>query len=60
MSDEADYLLTMAATQGVAVASVKDGHVLVFKRDHLRKLVEKSDQDTLIIFVKNKDDQDAS
>lgn len=54
-SDSADYLATLAETQGAACATVKDGHILVFKRDFLQRLVEKSSQETFVIFVKRGD-----
>lgn len=53
MTDEAaEYLLTLAKAQGVACATVKDGHVLVFQRDHLKRIAEGGDSETLVIFVK--------
>jgi hypothetical protein len=53
VGEQADYLLEIVERQGVAVSSVKDGHILIFKRDHLRKLLDAApDQDTFIIFVK--------
>lgn len=53
MSDEAaEYLLTLAEKNGVATATVKDGHVLIFKRDYLKRMLEADNADTFTIFVK--------
>lgn len=49
-------LLTLADKTGVAVTSVKDGHVLVFTKKHLEGILEvmaKSDQDKCVVFVKD-------
>lgn len=49
-----EYLVELATRQGVACATVKDGHVLVFTKKHLElvlaQLTEKG-QDKCIIFV---------
>lgn len=55
-SDEIDFLMKMCESQGVGCSTVKDGHVLVFKRSFLKELVSKhEDQENLIIFVKRQD-----
>lgn len=53
-TDPAGYLLEMAEMQGgVAVASVSDGYVLVFKRTALQALLDSTvDKEKVLIFVK--------
>jgi hypothetical protein len=49
-------LLTLADKTGVAVSSVKDGHVLVFTKKHLEGILEAitaSGQDKCVVFVKD-------
>lgn len=57
--DPVEYLMKMVETQGgVACATVKDGHVIVFKRASLRSMLEAVDavgKDTFMIFVKRPD-----
>jgi len=51
-----EYLLKMLETQGVACSTVKDGHVLMFKRSVLQSMLDNHpDQDELVIFVKRQD-----
>jgi len=58
MSDEADFLSELCQRQGVSVATVKDGHVLMFKRSYLQEIIDKnSDQENLVIFIKRSDFQ---
>ena len=52
VSKEAEYLGVMVEKQGVVCATVKDGHVLIFNRQYLRKVVESGDSETFLIFVK--------
>jgi hypothetical protein len=54
MSDDgADFILKLVDANGVAVSSVKDGHILVFKKSYLKDILDKNpDSDKLIIFVK--------
>ena len=52
----ADTLLAAAEKKGVAVAKVKDGHVMVFTKAHLLGLlgkVEATGGDKCIVFVKD-------
>lgn len=56
-ADAVGFLFTLAKKNGVACGTVKDGHVLVFKRDYLRRLVEANDQETLVVFVQRGDVQ---
>jgi hypothetical protein len=54
-ADGVDFLMKTAETQGVTVASVSDGHVMVFTRAHLEMFlaqIEKSGQDKLVVFIK--------
>lgn len=57
--DGLDYFTEMVETQGVAVSTVADGHVLMFKREFLQSLLDKyADQEKLIIFIKRPDFKD--
>lgn len=55
----AEYLMEMAKHQGgVACATVKDGHVLVFSRQALEGLLaqcEAKQSDKVVVFVKRAD-----
>lgn len=56
MSDEKDAIKKLMDTceaNGVSVTSVKDGHVLAFKRSFLQKELNKlkPDQEKFVIFV---------
>ncbi len=56
-----DYFATLAETQGVAVSSVKDGHVLMFKTSWLKQLLEgleKSGQEKCLILIKQPEFKD--
>lgn len=60
-SPEIDYFATLAQTQGVAVSTVKDGHLMMFKTSWLKQLLEsleKSKQDKCLIFLKQPDFKD--
>lgn len=58
-TDELDFFNEMVETQGVAVSTVSDGHVLMFKREFLQSLLDKyADQEKLIIFIKRPDFKD--
>ena len=51
-----DFLLKMLETQDVACSTVRDGHVLMFKMDKLKALVEQhKDKEAITIFVKRPD-----
>lgn len=51
--NEIDFLLKIAEQNGVACATVSDGHVLVFKRSALEKILTQTEgKETLTIFVK--------
>lgn len=51
-----DFLMESAEKLGVSCATTKDGHVLVFKKDFLKNLLEKNiDRDTIAIFIKRND-----
>lgn len=53
--DPAEFLLEQAQTTGVACGTTKDGHILVFRKDHLQDLlkkIEESGRDVGAIFVK--------
>ena len=51
-----NFFLDTVETQGVAVSSVTDGHVLMFKMSHLKQLISKyGDEEKLTIFVKHRE-----
>lgn len=51
--NESEFLLAMAEKNGVACATVSDGHVLVFKRSALEKILAQTEgKDVLTIFIK--------
>jgi hypothetical protein len=52
LDEVADYMLALVERNGAACASVSDGHVLVFRRDTLERLLADNDADLLSIFVK--------
>lgn len=47
-------------TQGVACSTVKDGHLLMFKRATLQKFLDDNAGDELIIFIKRPDFKNAN
>ena len=54
--DAVEYLAAMLEAQGVACSTVKDGHVLMFKRSLLQSMLDNHpDQDEFVIFVKRQD-----
>jgi hypothetical protein len=57
MSDKAiEFMKELCEQQGVACATVKDGHLLMFKVSHLKAMVEAhADQEDLVIFIKRPD-----
>lgn len=57
--DEADFLNAAADASGVACATVKDGHVLIFKRSKLEEILKSlgPDKEKVVIFVKRPDMQ---
>ena len=53
-----EQLIAAAEADGVAVSTVKDGHVLVFMKQHLEKFLEKineSGQDRMVVFVQRRE-----
>lgn len=49
----AAFMIDIVERQGAVCSTVKDGHVLIFKRSFLQELLDKnSDKDKLVIFVK--------
>lgn len=55
-SDPAEYLLDIVHTNGVACSTVKDGHVLVFKREKLLQILDQTgDSEILTIFIQRPD-----
>lgn len=53
---EAEFLVKLVETQGAVCSTVKDGHVLIFKRSFLQEMLDKNaGKDTLAIFVKRPD-----
>lgn len=62
-ANAAEFMFEMLKHQGVACATVKDGHVLMFKRETLEALIERcraSGTDELAVFVKRSDGSFAS
>lgn len=63
-TNPAEYLMEMAKHQGgVACATTKDGHVLVFSRQSLVNLLAQCDErqsDKVVVFVKRQDMANAS
>ena len=56
-----ELLLNNLQHKGVAASTVSDGHVLVFTRGFLQKLLDTDpDQDSFTIFVKRPDFKQAS
>jgi hypothetical protein len=52
-TNEIDFFTKMMDSQGVAVSTVSDGHIIIFKREFLQSLLDKySDRDSLTIFIK--------
>jgi len=54
----AEFITKLAESQGVACATVDDGHVLLFKRSFLQELLDKNpagQSDKVMIFVKRPD-----
>lgn len=52
----AEYIATLTEKQGVAVASVSDGWVMVFTRSKLQSMldtIDSSESDKLAIFIKS-------
>ena len=59
-ADGADFLLELAEKTGIACSTVKDGHVLIFTKNHLEgllKAINDSGQDKCVVFVKRPDFQ---
>ena len=58
-NDPGSYLAEMAKHQGgVACATVKDGHILLFSKEALQRLIAQCDEkgsDKVIVFVKRAD-----
>jgi len=51
MKAAVDRLLSGLEKNGVVVSSVKDGHLLIFKRQKLIDILEQNPQETLSILV---------
>ncbi len=48
-----DYFKELVDKNGVAVSTVSDGHMLMFKRSFLQELLDKNpEHDKVLIFVK--------
>ncbi len=51
--DASEFLLAAAEANGVACATVDDGHVLIFKRAKLEEILRSvGDREQVVIFVK--------
>lgn len=56
--NEGEYLSELADLNGVSCATVKDGHVLVFKRSKLEQILRDiGDKEKVVIFIKRPDMQ---
>ena len=61
--DPADYLIEQARQTGMACATTKDGHILIFRKDQLTQLlqkIEESGRDVGLVFIKRQDFNNAS
>lgn len=55
-NDAVDYFVKLVETQGVACSTVKDGHMLMFKREWLENLLKSHpDKSELAIFIQRPD-----
>ncbi len=54
-NDAIEYLMKLAETQGVVCSTVKDGHMLMFKRVWLGALLAKCPNDDVCVFIKRPD-----
>lgn len=55
--DPGEYLVEEARQTGIACATTKDGHILVFRKDQLVSLlqkIEESGRDVGLIFIKRR------
>ena len=53
-----EYILEMAKAQGIGCVTTKDGHVLLFTKEHLLTLLkrmEETGQDKAIVLIKRQD-----
>ncbi len=51
--DYAAYMHELVSQQGVAVSTVSDGHVLMFKRSHFQAIIDQfPNNERLLIFIK--------
>jgi len=49
----ADFILEMLDKKGIAISSVKDGHVIMMKRSFLEELLARDEtQEQFLIFLK--------
>jgi hypothetical protein len=46
------HFADVADKEGVAVSHVKDGYLLMFKKEHMQRLLNENDSDKLLIFIK--------
>lgn len=54
--DGIDYFLKLVETQGVACSTVKDGHIIMFKRSWLQSLLDSHpDNSEITIFIQRPD-----
>ena len=59
--DAAEFFVKMVETQGVAVSTVSDGHVMMFKRAWLQNLLDQyPDREQISIFIKRPDFKSAN
>lgn len=54
-----EFFIESANKMGIACSTVKDGHVLLFKREYLQKILDTNpDKESILIFVKRPDFKD--
>lgn len=57
-ADGVEYLVELARTTGLAAATTKDGHVLIFTKKKIEELLaaaEASGKETIVVMVKRPD-----
>lgn len=50
-----EFFTEIAERNGVACSTVSDGHVLLFDRAFMQKIINQNDEDKIMIFIKRPD-----
>lgn len=50
-----EFFTEIAERNGVACSTVTDGHVLLFDRAFMQKIINQNDEDKIMIFIKRPD-----